>query len=99
MRFSWKQRILKKIGDLKKELGALTNQPHARQYPIRGQAETHSRSQNGGTLEPGHARAGEHPIRNPRGPPPIEILRDSPTANHEGSPNFAARARCEGQEK
>ncbi|KAI2624132.1 hypothetical protein GGS21DRAFT_541322 [Xylaria nigripes] len=47
---------------------------------------------NGG-YGPGQARAGEHPIRQPRGPPAMEELRTKPTAKHEGSKNFAARAR------
>ncbi|KAF2643751.1 hypothetical protein P280DRAFT_487705 [Massarina eburnea CBS 473.64] len=46
-----------------------------------------------GTFGPGQARAGEHPLRQPRGPPPIEELQASPTAKHEGSKNFAARQR------
>lgn len=46
-----------------------------------------------GTFGPGAARAGEHPIRQPRGPPPLEELAALPTANHEGSKNFAARRR------
>ncbi|RYP33123.1 hypothetical protein DL768_011107 [Monosporascus sp. mg162] len=47
---------------------------------------------NGG-YGPGQARAGEHPIRQPRGPPALEELRSKPTARHEGSKNFAARTR------
>lgn len=46
-----------------------------------------------GTFGPGAARAGEHPIRQPRGPPPMDELVALPTANHEGSKNFAARRR------
>jgi len=46
-----------------------------------------------GTFGPGNARAGEHPIRQPRGPPNLEELIALPTANHEGSKNFAARRR------
>jgi hypothetical protein len=46
-----------------------------------------------GTFGPGQARAGEHPIRQPRGPPPLEELQVSPTTAHEGSKNFAARQR------
>ncbi|KAI1816272.1 hypothetical protein GGS20DRAFT_247614 [Poronia punctata] len=42
---------------------------------------------------PGQARAGEHPIRQPRGPPSLDELRAKPTARHEGSKNFAARTR------
>jgi hypothetical protein len=48
---------------------------------------------NTGTFGPGQARAGEHPIRQPRGPPPLEELQVSPTTAHEGSKNFAARQR------
>lgn len=48
---------------------------------------------NTGTFGPGQARAGEHPIRQPRGPPPLEELQTSPTTKHEGSKNFAARQR------
>ncbi|KAF2201641.1 hypothetical protein GQ43DRAFT_440389 [Delitschia confertaspora ATCC 74209] len=46
-----------------------------------------------GTFGPGHSRAGEHPIRQPRGPPPLEELQKCPTAKHEGSKNFTARTR------
>ncbi|KAL5119875.1 hypothetical protein ACEQ8H_002236 [Pleosporales sp. CAS-2024a] len=46
-----------------------------------------------GTFGPGQARAGEHPVRQPRGPPSIEDLREKPTTKHEGSKNFAARQR------
>lgn len=46
-----------------------------------------------GTYGPGQARAGEHPIRQPRGPPSLEELKAKPTAKHEGSKNFAARTR------
>ncbi|CAI6332349.1 unnamed protein product [Periconia digitata] len=46
-----------------------------------------------GTFGPGQARAGEHPVRQPRGPPPLEELKVSPTTKHEGSKNFAARQR------
>lgn len=42
---------------------------------------------------PGGNRVGVHPIRQPRGPPGIEELIALPTANHEGSKNFAARRR------
>ncbi|KAH8202366.1 hypothetical protein TruAng_003439 [Truncatella angustata] len=42
---------------------------------------------------PGQARAGEHPVRQPRGPPSIDELRAKPTAKIEGSKNFAARTR------
>lgn len=46
-----------------------------------------------GTFGPGQARAGEHPVRQPRGPPSIEELKDRPTTKHEGSKNFATRQR------
>lgn len=46
-----------------------------------------------GTYGPGQARAGEHPIRQPRGPPSLDELKAKPTAKHEGSKNFAARTR------
>ena len=47
-----------------------------------------------GTFGPGAARAGEHPVRQPRGPPPLEELMAAPTALHEGgSRNFASRQR------
>jgi hypothetical protein len=45
------------------------------------------------TFGPGAARAGDHPVRQPRGPPPIEELRAAPTTKHEGSKNFAQRQR------
>ncbi|KAL2758269.1 hypothetical protein ACRALDRAFT_2098913 [Sodiomyces alcalophilus JCM 7366] len=44
-------------------------------------------------MGPGQGRAGEHPIRQPRGPPSIEELKAKPTTRHEGSKNFAARTR------
>ncbi|TDZ54980.1 hypothetical protein CTRI78_v005806 [Colletotrichum trifolii] len=46
-----------------------------------------------GGYGPGQGRAGEHPARQPRGPPSIEELKAKPTAKHEGSKNFAARTR------
>jgi hypothetical protein len=42
---------------------------------------------------PGQARAGEHPKRQPLGPPPLEELKAKPTAKIEGSKNFASRTR------
>ena len=42
---------------------------------------------------PGQARAGEHPIRQPRGPPPLDELKEKPTTKFEGSKNFATRTR------
>ncbi|KAI1394450.1 uncharacterized protein F4822DRAFT_435983 [Hypoxylon trugodes] len=47
---------------------------------------------NGG-YGPGQGRAGEHPVRQPRGPPALDELKAKPTARHEGSKNFAARTR------
>ncbi|KAF2462228.1 hypothetical protein BDY21DRAFT_277157 [Lineolata rhizophorae] len=46
-----------------------------------------------GTFGPGQNRAGEHPIRQPRNPPPMEELVSRPTSKHEGSKNFSARQR------
>lgn len=46
-----------------------------------------------GGYGPGQGRAGEHPIRQPRGPPSIEELKAKPTSKIEGSKNFAARTR------
>jgi hypothetical protein len=42
---------------------------------------------------PGQARAGEHPIRQPRGPPSLDELKTKPTTRFEGSKNFATRTR------
>lgn len=46
-----------------------------------------------GTFGPGQARAGEHPIRQPRGPPSLEELVAKPTSKFEGSKNFVTRQR------
>lgn len=46
-----------------------------------------------GSYGPGQARAGEHPVRQPRGPPSLDELKAKPTAKHEGSKNFATRTR------
>ena len=46
-----------------------------------------------GTFGPGQGRAGEHPIRQPRGPPSLEELIAKPTSKVEGSKNFATRQR------
>ncbi|KAL6864111.1 hypothetical protein J3F83DRAFT_762372 [Trichoderma novae-zelandiae] len=46
-----------------------------------------------GGYGPGKARAGEHPVRQPRGPPSMDELKAKPTARHEGSKNFATRTR------
>jgi hypothetical protein len=50
-------------------------------------------SQNAAAFGPGQARAGEHPIRQPRGPPSLDELKAKPTAKFEGSKNFATRTR------
>ncbi|KAK6332449.1 hypothetical protein TWF730_004125 [Orbilia blumenaviensis] len=36
---------------------------------------------------------GDHPIRQPRGPPALEEIIAKPTAKHEGSKNFSSRQR------
>jgi hypothetical protein len=46
-----------------------------------------------GTFGPGQGRAGEHPVRQPRGPPLLQELEEKPTSKHEGSKNFATRQR------
>ncbi|KAI9759503.1 MAG: hypothetical protein M4579_002262 [Chaenotheca gracillima] len=46
-----------------------------------------------GTFQPGQSREGNHPSREPRGPPPLEELIASPTSKHEGSKNFVTRQR------
>jgi hypothetical protein len=46
-----------------------------------------------GTFAPGHGRAGEHPSRQPVGPPAIDELKKAPTSKFEGSKNFATRQR------
>lgn len=46
-----------------------------------------------GTFGPGQARAGDHPVRQPRNPPHLSELQELPTAKHEGSKNFATRQR------
>lgn len=46
-----------------------------------------------GTFGPGQGRAGEHPVRQPRGPPPFEELAVKPTSKHDGSKNFVTRQR------
>lgn len=45
------------------------------------------------THGPGQGRAGEHPIREPRGPPQTDELRAAPTSKHPGSKNFIYQAR------
>ncbi|CAD6500940.1 BgTH12-06643 [Blumeria graminis f. sp. triticale] len=46
-----------------------------------------------GMSGPGQGRAGEHPIRQPRGPPPLDELLSKPTTKFEGSKNFSTRTR------
>lgn len=46
-----------------------------------------------GGFGPGQARAGEHPLRQPRNPPHLSELQEKPTSKHLGSKNFAARQR------
>lgn len=46
-----------------------------------------------GTFGPGQGRAGEHPVRQPKGPPHLQELQEKPTSKHEGSKNFATRQR------
>lgn len=46
-----------------------------------------------GSYGPGQARAGEHPMRQPRNPPSMDELKSKPTAKHEGSKNFVTRTR------
>ena len=46
-----------------------------------------------GTFGPGHGRAGEHPIRQPMGPPSFDELQKAPTSKSEGSKNFSSRQR------
>lgn len=46
-----------------------------------------------GGFGPGQNRAGDHPVRQPRGPPSLEDLVDKPTSKHEGSKNFVTRQR------
>lgn len=67
--------------------GALANDG-PRSAAIRGMATPLT-----GTFGPGQGRAGEHPIRQPAGPPPFEELQAKPTSKHEGSKNFATRQR------
>lgn len=44
-------------------------------------------------FSPGQDRTGEHPIRQPRGPPPLDELISKPTTRFEASKNFAIRTR------
>lgn len=46
-----------------------------------------------GTFGPGQGRAGEHPTRQPKGPPSLDELLAKPTTKFEGSKNFATRQR------
>lgn len=64
--------------------GAKTSLPKTAGYPTTPMT---------GTFGPGQGRAGEHPIRQPRNPPPLDELRAKPTSKFEGSKNFATRQR------
>jgi hypothetical protein len=81
----------RKTSSLAKNLGVATDEcpksagPRTANFPLTPMI-------NGG-YGPGQARAGEHPIRQPRGPPSLDELRAKPTARIEGSKNFAARTR------
>jgi hypothetical protein len=66
------------------ESGPKTSLPRTAGYPVTPMT---------GTFAPGHNRSGEHPVREPRGPPPLEELVAKPTSKHEGSKNFATRQR------
>jgi len=46
-----------------------------------------------GVKAPGQSRTGEHPVRQPRGPPLLQELEEKPTSMYEGSKNFAIRQR------
>lgn len=46
-----------------------------------------------GSYMPGGGRAGEHPVRQPKGPPSIDELKSKPTTKFEGSKNFSSRTR------
>ncbi|KAF4582253.1 hypothetical protein GQ602_006877 [Ophiocordyceps camponoti-floridani] len=67
------------VGDVPKSAG-----PKSSSFPL---------TPTTGGYGPGQARAGEHPIRQPRGPPSLDELKSKPTAKHEGSKNFASRTR------
>jgi len=58
--------------------------PKTASFPLTPAAASHG---------PGEARAGEHPVRQPRGPPSIDELRAAPTSKHPGSKNFVHQAR------
>jgi hypothetical protein len=64
--------------------GARTSVPKTAGYPATPMT---------GTFGPGQGRAGEHPIRQPRNPPPLDELRAKPTSKFEGSKNFTTRQR------
>jgi hypothetical protein len=46
-----------------------------------------------GNKGPGQSRTGEHPLRQPRGPPLLQELQEKPTSKFEGSKNFVIRQR------
>ncbi|KAL9124362.1 MAG: hypothetical protein Q9217_006301 [Psora testacea] len=68
----------------KADNGPKTGIPRTASFPLTPQT---------GTFGPGQSRAGDHPIRQPRGPPSLEELVEKPTSKHEGSKNFVARQR------
>lgn len=72
-----------------------TNTGHANDGPKTGVPKSAGYPQTPltGSFGPGQARAGEHPIRQPRGPPSLDELVAKPTSKHEGSKNFATRQR------
>ena len=68
----------------KMDNGPKTGVPKTATFPLTPQT---------GTFGPGQSRAGDHPIRQPRGPPSLEELVEKPTSKHEGSKNFVTRQR------
>jgi hypothetical protein len=68
------------------EESARTTGPKTANFPMTPLTAT-------GSYGPGQARAGEHPVRQPRNPPSLDELKAKPTVKHEGSKNFAARTR------
>jgi len=59
----------------------------------RGHNKSGSSVNNINAKAPGQGRSGEHPIRQPRGPPLLQELEEKPTSKYEGSKNFAVRQR------
>lgn len=74
------------INPVKANLGVVDGGPRSAALPPTATPGT-------GTFGPGQARAGEHPIRQPRGPPSLDDLFAKPTTKFEGSKNFATRQR------